>query len=310
MRTMRLARTCLLLASFLGCAVPAARADAGADEPAHPALWTLADEDTAVVLFGTVHLMRPGVDWFDGEVRRAFDASDEVVLETLRLDPAEEQALVTRLGVDGSGRTLRSRLGKGERARYEAAVRSLGMPAGALDPFEPWLAAVTLATVPLMQAGYRPELGVEAVLEEEAERAGKTLVGLETSEWQLGPFDAFDESVQLGMLNATVAELDAVPADMRTMEALWLAGRAEELGAMAAEMMAGYGDDDAIAEALLGDRNRTWADWVEARMSRPGRVLVAVGAAHLAGEDALPALLEAKGYEVERVRPAAAPADD
>lgn len=308
MRTMRLARICLPLALSL-CAAPAAHADAG-DERARPALWTLADEDTTVVLFGTVHVLRPGVDWFHGEVRRAFDAADEVVLEVLPLDPAEEQALVMRLGMDGSGRTLRSRLGKGERARYETAVRSLGMPVGALDPFEPWLAAVTLATVPMLQAGHRPDLGAEAVLVEAAGRAGKPLVALETAAWQLGLFDGLEEPVQLEMLNATVAELDAVPAAMDAMETLWASGRAEELGAMAGEMMAGPGGDGAIAEMLLGDRNRTWADWVEDRMARPGRVFVAVGAAHLAGEDALPALLEAKGYEVERVGRASALADD
>ena len=299
----------VLLSTLLLLVAAAPAVHAGETDKVHPALWTISDEDTTISLFGTVHVMRPGVDWFHGRVRRAFDASDEVVLEMLSPAPAEEQALVMEYGVDLTGRGLRAKLEGADRARYENAMRSIGYPVDAFDPFKPWMAGMALAIVPMMQAGYSPELGVDDVLNEAAKREGKTLVGLETPEQQLGFFDALDEDLQLDMLNGTVRELDDIRYAIREMDSLWSSGRAEDLGVMVREMMTGYGDDGAIGEVLLADRNRTWADWVDERMARPGHVFLAVGAAHLVGDDSLRELLESKGYVAERVGTETAQAD-
>ena len=61
-----------------------------------------------------------------------------------------------------------------------------------------------------------------------------------------------------------------------------------------------------ITAPLLTNRNRQWAIQISQRMQRPGTVLVAVGAAHLAGPDNLPDLLAARGFTVTRLpdRPA------
>jgi len=45
-------------------AVPAA-------EAARPALWKVADEDTTIYLFGTIHLLPKGIEWYDGAVATA-----------------------------------------------------------------------------------------------------------------------------------------------------------------------------------------------------------------------------------------------
>ena len=53
---------------------------------------------------------------------------------------------------------------------------------------------------------------------------------------------------------------------------------------------------------LVTAANRRWADWIAARMGQKGKVLVAVGAGHLAGKDSISDLLAAKGLKVERVQ--------
>ena len=64
----------------------------------------------------------------------------------------------------------------------------------------------------------------------------------------------------------------------------------------------GIGPAPAARKALLTDRNRRWSAWVEQRLNRPGTVLMAVGAGHLVGDDAVPAMLAAEGYKVVRVQ--------
>jgi uncharacterized protein YbaP (TraB family) len=57
-----------------------------------------------------------------------------------------------------------------------------------------------------------------------------------------------------------------------------------------------------LRKALMTDRNARWADWLKARMAKPGTVFVAVGAGHLAGKDSVEAMLAAKGVKVVRVQ--------
>ena len=64
-----------------------------ATEKATPALWKVSDGDTTIYLFGTIHALPPGIDWFGGPVREAFEGSQELVTEITPTDPIEMQRL-------------------------------------------------------------------------------------------------------------------------------------------------------------------------------------------------------------------------
>ena len=55
---------------------------------ATPALWEIRDADTTIYLFGTFHTLDGRTVWFGDKVRQAFDASGELMLETIVPDPA------------------------------------------------------------------------------------------------------------------------------------------------------------------------------------------------------------------------------
>ena len=123
MEKMQVKMTKLLLAAALlfapapgfaqdSAAVPPPRraAPAAPLPDANPALWVVRDADTTIYLFGTFHLL-DGRPWFNDEVRTAFDASDELVMEAvLPENPASLQPLILHYAVDPQGRTLSSRL--------------------------------------------------------------------------------------------------------------------------------------------------------------------------------------------------------
>jgi uncharacterized protein YbaP (TraB family) len=258
-------------------------------EDADPALWVVKDADTTIYLFGTVHVLKPRMHWFDEGVREAFDASDEVVLEIARPDPQAIAALTAQLGTRG---------GPPFAPEVDAAARDLGMPAGAIDKQEPWLAALTLTRLAVARAGYDSAAGVEATLSQAAEDAGKPVRALESARGQLMLLDGLSGATQSAMLDASVAALPATGARIDRFVAAWARGDAETVGA---ELNREAQAAPELADALIARRNVRFADWVAARMGQPGTVFVAVGAGHLAGKGSVQALLGEKGLKVERV---------
>ncbi len=307
-----LAATCAVI-PFAQCALGPGGNSAVAAEPAtatqqapaptatdaDPALWVVKDEDTTIYLFGTVHVLKPGLSWFDEAVKTAFDKSDQLMLEiVLPEDQAEMVKVMMPLAIDQSGRTLSSRLKPEQLAAYQAAMASVGLPAAQFDMFEPWFPAITLSVLPLTKLGYDPEQGAEKQLTGFAKTAGKPVAGLETLPEQLGFFDTLPETQQVAFLNSVVNDLDKLGPQLDKMVMLWAKGDPDGLATAMNESLAATPE---LAKTLLWDRNARWADQLKARMDEPGTVFVAVGAGHLAGQHSVQDYLKERGLTVKRV---------
>jgi hypothetical protein len=290
-----------LITKFLASALlggMAANAVAQAPVNADPALWVVKDDDTTVYLFGTVHVLKPGIAWFDGGVKTAFDASGELVMEILQPDPKTAQELVMQRAVDADGPALTAKLTPDDAKAYTAALQTIGLPAPAFDRFEPWFAATALSLVSVQKAGFSAESGVEKQLGEAAKAAGKKLGELETLEQQLGMFDSLPEAQQIAFLNSTVRELPKAGKMLDTMVESWAKGDPE---ALAAQINRSSSITPELQKVLLGDRNARWADWIARRMDTPGTVFIAVGAGHLAGKDSVQDYLRARNLIAVRI---------
>lgn len=270
-------------------AVPAAAATG-------PALWKVADEDTTIYLFGTIHVLPQGIEWYDDRIDSALTGSDLIVTE-IPMDADSEaamQQLAVAKGLLPDGTTLRSLLTPDQAAAYEAALTKLGMPEAAFsqfDRFKPWLAGLTLSLLPLMQSGYTAESGVEKVLL--AKVPDKPRDALETAEFQIGIFDGLSQEDQITFLMEAVDGVDEVTPMLDAMVKHWVSGNAEQLAQV---MNDGMTDPD-LAEALLYSRNASWAEWIDTRLDTPGTVFIAVGAGHLAGSKSVQDYLAAKGIQ-------------
>lgn len=263
-----------------------------------PALWKVADEDTTIYLFGTVHVLPQGLDWYDAPIADALASSQTIVTE-IPMDAgsqAELQQLTQAKGLLPAGTTLRSLLTPEQTTAYTAAMAKIGIPAEAFDPIKPWLAGLTFAVLPLMQQGYDPNSGVERVLLTKAE--GKETGALETAEFQLGIFDGMTQQAQVAFMMEAATGIDEVKPMLDRMVAEWIKGDADQLAAVMNEGMS----DPAVAEALLYARNRNWAEWIDTRLDKPGTVFIAVGAGHLAGAKSVQDYLGQKGITVTRVK--------
>ena len=71
----------LVAAAALAAASPTAAPPVPAN--ANPAIFVVRDADTVVYIFGTFHALDGQSEWFNDQVKDAFDKSNELVLETL-----------------------------------------------------------------------------------------------------------------------------------------------------------------------------------------------------------------------------------
>jgi uncharacterized protein YbaP (TraB family) len=287
-------------AAFLAAAPAVAQSPAPAALPdGDPAIWVVKDPDTTIYLFGTFHALDGKTDWFNEEVKTAFDQSSEVVLE---IPPSEDksamQPLILKYALDASGKPLSEKLSPAAKEKFAKALAEMGAPPTAFDKFKPFFAALTLALTGAQKLGLTGEQGAEAVLTKAAKAGGKPVSGLETAEFQISLFDRLPEDEQIKMLEQTIDELDELGAMFKDMNSTWTRGDAEGFARLMNELNA---QSPTAYKVLISDRNANWAEWIDQRLDKPGAVFMGVGAGHLGGKDSVQDLLAKRGIRSERV---------
>ena len=289
--------TKLLLAAAMAAAPAPAATPALPD--ADPALWVVKDEDTTVYLFGTFHVLDGKSEWFNDEVKTAFDGSDEVVLEAIiPEDPNAIAPLLAKYAMASGGKPLTDRLSPEAKAKMVKILGESGIPAAALDKMKPGFAGMTVALIPYQKAGMSPEHGTEKILSKAAKESSKPVGELEGLEYQLKMLDQIPEEAHVRQLEEMIAKFEELPALIADMKTYWNSGNAEGFAKLMNEMQAASPESFKV---MLSDRNANWAKWIDERMDKPGTVFVAVGTAHLAGEDSVQEFLDKRGIEARRV---------
>ncbi|MDQ8755401.1 TraB/GumN family protein [Sphingosinicella sp. LHD-64] len=290
---------CLSIAPAAAQPAPAAPSPA-AEAPAapRPALWLLADEDTKIYLFGTIHILPPDLNWRSAALNRAVDEADELVLEVDDEEMDNFDAGVLEGTMLGKSVPVTARVSPDRRDRLAEMIAASGVPSETLDGLQTWAVAMSLSVAQLAD-GYGADMqaltGVEEALTEDFRARGRPISGVETAAQQIGFFSTLPLSVQREMLEQTVDAWAEGTGDFDPGDADWLRG---DLDAMVAELEEMPPE---LFDALLTRRNTSWTGWLIDRLERPGTVLFAVGAGHLAGRVSVQSMLAARGYRVSRV---------
>jgi uncharacterized protein YbaP (TraB family) len=267
-----------------------------------PALWLLADEDTKIYLFGTIHSLPPKFKWRSRAIDKATKAADELVVETY-VAPGKE--ISEYLGFFASAllvepRPILARVPEDRREALKDAIAKTPLPIGAYDRMQSWLAAMTLSPGGLgaLGDGDNDGPGAEDALEEIFRAANKPISSVEDGKAMLARFSTVSEQGQAAMLLGAVEDVEkAGSGDESDLlgEVAWATGRVDGIidveKALPAE----------VYQVILVDRNRAWTGWLQERLKKPGTAFFAVGAAHLKGKDSVQTMLGAKGLTVTRV---------
>jgi uncharacterized protein YbaP (TraB family) len=265
----------LLVAAALAAAPPAAApSTAPADQPA---MFVVHDADTTIYIFGTFHALDGKSQWLGGDVRDAFERSDELVLETLIPE-----------------------------STAPPAAFAPGFRPPSVTPSASFLATTRMAISAGRAQGMQVDNGADMVLRRTAEAEGKPVEGLETLQSQIdmfnrmpsAPASAAGTATHTAQPSTAASPMASLSKAMADMQSAWKRGDQSVFVRMLGQLQAASPD---TYRMMFTERNARWADWIKARMQTPGTVFVAVGAGHLAGKDSLLVRLAERGLPSQRV---------
>ena len=130
---------------------------------AQPAIWTVRSRTATIVLFGSIHLLPPGLDWRPPALDAALSKADELWFEVpiTALSEGQANSEARSRGALPQGRHLFSLVTPDEAERLRRVAIALHCDPGAIDQMQPWMAEFTLSVAEDASGGADAYNGVE-----------------------------------------------------------------------------------------------------------------------------------------------------
>ena len=269
-------------------------------------LWKATRNGRTAYLYGTIHVAQRAWMFPGPHVMRALLASDTIALE---LDPTDpdivarlQKAIVRSPGTPALPDALERRL--------QAQMAAACVDADKLDSLRPEMQAVSLEVLEGRQFGLYPDYGVDVFLAGMARGLKKPIRSLETPEAQASLLVSDDPAETARSVGELLDELEGGKGTqiLQRLASDWQRGDLDDLGGYATwcECL-DTPQQRADFVKLVDDRNPLMADKIVKWHAEGRSLFVAVGTLHMIGRIGLPALLKARGFQVERVSFADAP---
>ncbi|MCO4848142.1 MAG: TraB/GumN family protein [Yoonia sp.] len=276
-------------------------------------IWTATRGADKLTLVGTMHIndprLRPVIDGLSDVIANA----DLLLVEATAKEEAQVQAALTSdptLLFLPDDQTLLDLMDSATWDQLINAARDRDIPPFLMSKFQPWYLMMALAIPPCalvdLAAGKR---GLDHMVMDAAMMANVPVRALE-------PFDTLFRVLQTGTVNEQINTLKLALMPKKDQEAMFVAlldsyfsgdiGRLIALDQIVAERADGR--DPATAsirvqrsqQALLYDRNIAWIHVINAATDQHDSIVIAVGAAHLPGDQGVLKLLENGGWNISR----------
>lgn len=257
-------------------------------------LWEISGNGLAKssYLFGTFHMMCKDDIVFSKNLLDALHKADAIYLELDLENPANTIGAVKLMKMDG-GETLGNLLSEGDYNRLKKFFSdSLNI---SLDIFQN-MKPIFLETF-LMQRmlGCKTVSGVEVEIMTLAKKDGKKIYGLETLAFQSYIFDNIPYREQAVSLLHSLDSLKANGIQLKKMISVYQSQQLDKIEKLLKDNEFKINDG---LDVLLDKRNMNWQMQLKDILPQKS-VFVAVGAAHLVGENGLISLLKKKGYHLK-----------
>lgn len=266
--------------------------------PASPALWLVEGPGGQKAwLFGTIHALPAPVRWRSAKLDAALGQADLLVLEVADItNDASTAKAFAALAQSPGLPPLEQRIEPDLRDGLAVELKDSGIAPSQLDPYETWAAALMLQQADSAAGASNAANGIDRTL---VKAWSGPVTEFEGAAAQLAIFDRLPEPQQRALLNAVIREAPQREGQTLALQTAWMRGDMEFISKTTTD---DFLQHPQLREALLTGRNRAWLVQLDALLTKGARPFVAVGAAHLAGADGLPAMFSARGWKVTRLQ--------
>jgi uncharacterized protein len=267
---------------------------------AESSVWVVTSPTSTVYLAGSYHILRSSDYPLPPEFEAAFGQSAKIVFEVPpgEMEKPEVQARLARMAVYDDGSTLQQHLTPRAYGRLEAFCRERGYSLIQFQSFRPWMLTMTLMILEMQRLGLQPTGGVDEFFDTKARQDGKPIDGLETVDEQIDFVTLLDRGMDDELVIQTVGELQQLGAKLTAFVNAWKTGDERGLEELLLKELKEY---PRLYRVLVVERNKRWLKRIEGYLTQRTRVMVIVGAAHMAGPDGLLEGLRKRGYTVAKL---------
>lgn len=266
-----------------------------------PAAWQVEGEKGALTIFGTFHRLPEGTDWLSDSLEERFQSSRLLVIEAKNNQITDDYLgyILGQPGVAKDRKSLKNRLGDEDFAAFMRRVAPFGYKEEDVIDYRPWFAITLLGKLGGDEVGLEFDLGPEQTLSQMAAEDGIEILGLESPAQQTRFYSELSKDVELAWLKTILARGDKPGTRAESLFGFWIEGNLEAIGE---RVFQSYKEIPTLYDVFIKDRNENWVEQLEYLMKEGGEIFVAVGAAHLVGEDSVLKLLQKEGYRVTRIQ--------
>ncbi len=278
-------------------------------------LWRAQYGDSTIHIMGTMHLTDARLDIYLEPLWPIVDAADLILLEATRETMEQlKSAMLTdaSLMFITDGPTLPDRLSPEDWSLLTTEMSARGIPGFMVSKMQPWYVSMMLAIPPCAMAGMTEQNGVDQRIMARAEVQNVATRALEPFDILFSLFgsDDDDEYAELDNIRMGLSMAHNGDALISTLIEAYLSGEHRaiwELNRLQASDALPLTPDEAaemfsdLETSMLTDRNANWMKVILPATHDADNILVAVGAAHLSGNNGLLYLLEQAGYTLTRV---------
>ena len=277
-------------------------------------LWRIDGTDktgnpSVVYVLGTFHFATDDIYPLSDEILDAWNSADRLVAEIssedqIRFTNEILPAMLVESQQLAIGRNVIDELSPDNRLffynSFTPEQRDL------FNSFEPWYLGLSCSSGIVMAMGMDPQSGIDNVLFEMAQDAGRPIEGLDPIEVQVNIMRFGDWDEQLVVAEQSVAELVNIEKSYLNILSLYMAYVDDEPETIQAlvdgEEQEEFGEEDVdpilvrYANCVYAERNEAWSEKIRDYILEGGTTFVYGGSAHWCSQNSVFNIMKAKNY--------------
>lgn len=306
MRSARLQRSVLLLAFvFFSIALSAQAYKPGVPLP----MWKVSSGAHTAYLLGSIHVGDASLYPLPSVIENAFASASVLIVEVdiRNLDQMQMLQAMASQATYPPGDDLYKHISPKTRAKLDAFLATYGMPGVLFASFRPWMAGITISTLPMIKAGLNPNDGIDMYFLNKA--GDKKVEQVESADEQLKLMASLPEAIADDWVSSAIDEAQTSKERWGKLQSYWISGNANKIDELVTDdQLNANADEKAFERRLREDRNPRMVDRLEKCLRSGDSCFMVVGTAHVVGKEGMVRQLQARGYRVEQAVVEAQPA--